>query len=67
MLKSIGIVVVVLLVSGATFYAAMSVMDHLRWWSNGGLGAVFPMLAIAVPSAIAAASLVVWFIIKKNP
>lgn len=62
MLETIGIVTVALVVAVVTFYIAIRVMDHLRWWNEAGLAAFIPMLAFAIPTSIVAASIAVWLI-----
>ena len=62
MIEAIGIAAIAILVAVITFYASIRIMDYLRWWNDAGLAAFIPMLAIAIPISLAAASLAVWLI-----
>lgn len=63
MLEAIGIAAIAVVVAVVVFYAALRVMDRLRWWNDAGLAAFIPMFAVAVPLAISAAGIVVWLVI----
>jgi len=62
MLEAIGIAAVALAAALAVFYAAILVMDRLRWWARAGLAAFIPMLAVSVPMSVCAAGIVVWLL-----
>ncbi|PZX03786.1 hypothetical protein [Celeribacter halophilus] len=63
MVEAIGIAAIAVVVALVVFNVALRAMDHWGWWSDAGLGAFIPMLAVAIPLAIAVSGLVVWMLI----
>jgi hypothetical protein len=62
MLATIGTVTIAAIVAVATLYTLIRLMAYLEWWHEAGLAAFIPMLAVAIPSSIATASIAVWLI-----
>ena len=59
MIEVIGIAAIAILVAVITFYAAIRIMDYLRWWNDAGLAAFIPMFAIAIPLSLMTAAVAV--------
>lgn len=62
MLEAIGIAAIAVVTACITFYVALRVMSNLRWWSDAGLAAFIPMFAVAIPTAVVVAGVVLWLI-----
>lgn len=48
------------IVAYAVFLACFRLLDHLRLWSDAGLAALIPMLAVSIPTGILAGGITMW-------